>query len=186
MEAIMNDQDSFTSETMRSYHTLGSVQCRHQNRYLVNALTALSTLLFALSALAATIPPFSAFQLIGDTSNYTNPGLWEARRIDITSFVAGASSAVLTFDVANDLPGAPSTAVNQPTTAHLYLASSSGQYFLNFEWFFVPASANSPAGTASVHFRDVRLTINSVLYRDQFLSSNNDLGDPFLGTARDG
>lgn len=159
--------------------------CRPR-RYRHTLSMLLITLVATIPVTAQAIPDFSAFQFIGDTSNYTNPGVWEAKQLSITPFVPGASDALLTFEVANDLPGSTSAAMNMPTNAHLYFASDAGEFFLNFEWFFVPASATAPAGNSSVHFRDVRLTIDGVLYRDQFVAFNNDLGDPFLGTASDG
>jgi len=168
----MNVQGSASSDRSVPIEVQSPLQA-HCFRTKLSTAVILGSL--ALPAFGVPLPPFSDFQFIGDTSNYTNPGVWEAKQLDITGFVPAASNALLTFDVANDVPGAPSTSLNQPTNAHLYFASTGGDFFLNFEYFFVP-----PDATSSVHFRDVRLTIDGQLYRDQFLAFNNDLGDPFL------
>ena len=141
--------------------------------------------LFATAAQAAT-PPFASFSAIGNASNYSNPGVWEHSQFDVTAFVAGASSAMLSFDIANDLPGTGSTSTNLPTNAHLYFASDAGSYFMNFEYFLVGEFGTPTYGNSSAHFRDVRLMIDGVTYRDQFGAFTNHLGDALLGTAGDG
>ena len=116
-----------------------------------NALRALAAAsLFALAASAhAAPPPFASFTAIGNASNYSSPGVWEHNQMNVTAFVAGASSATLSFDIANDLPGTGSTSTNLPTNAHLYFASEAGSYFMNFEYFLLgefgtPTYGNSP------------------------------------------
>ena len=132
------------------------------------------------------IPPEASFVAIGNTSNDSNPGQWEHRQMDVSAFVDGAAGAVLSFDVANDLPGTGSTATNLPTNAHLSFAQADGHYFLNFEYYLVGEPGTPEWGDSSVHLRDVELVIDGVVWRDQYLSFGNDLGDALLGTAGDG
>ena len=142
---------------------------------------------FALAASAhAAPPPFGSFTAVGNASNDSNPGVWEHSQVDVTSFVAGASSAVLSFDIANDLPGTGSTSTNLPTNAHLYFASDAGSYFMNFKYFLIGEFGTPTYGNSSAHFRDVQLTIDGITYRDQFGAFANHLGDALLGTAGDG
>ena len=155
------------------------------SRCALRALTCAS--LFALVVAAhASPPPAASFSAIGNASNYSNPGAWEHDQVDVTSFVAGASSAVLSFDIANDLPGTGSTSTNLPTNAHLYFAVDGGVYYLNFEYFLVGEFGTPTYGNSSAHFRDVQLTIDGAIYRDQFGAFSNHLGDALLGTAGDG
>jgi len=152
-----------------------------------SALRALTTtVLFALASVASAAPPFSAFVSIGDVSNYSNPGVWEHHQIDVTALVSGAANAQLSFDFANDLAGTGSTSTNLPTNAHLYFASDSAGYYLNFEYFFVPATPTVPFGNSSAHLRDVRLTVDGVTFNDQYAAFAVHRGDPLLGTAGDG
>jgi len=155
------------------------------SRHALRALAAAS--LFALASAAhAAVPPvpgFPSFAAIGDVSNYTNPGVWEHHGVDVTAWVAGASSAQLSFDFANDLEGTGSTSTNAPTNAHLYFASDSGSYFLNFEYF---RPLDDPFANSSSHLRDVRLVIDGVSFADQFGAFSNHLGNALLGTAGDG
>lgn len=148
----------------------------------LRALAAASLFTLA-SAAHAAVPSFSSFAAIGDVSNYTNPGVWEHHGVDVTAWVAGASNAQLSFDFANDLEGTGSTATNAPTNAHLYFASDSGSYFLNFEYF---RPLEDPFANSSSHLRDVRLVIDGVSFADPFGAFNNHLGDALLGTAGDG
>jgi len=151
------------------------------------ATRALTTAtLFAFASAASAAPPFSSFVPIGDVSNYTYPGVWEHHQIDVTALVSGAISAQLSFDFANDLAGTGSTSTNLPTNAHLYFASDSAGYYLNFEYFFVPATPSAPFGNASSHLRDVRLTVDGVTFNDQYAAFAVHRGDPLLGTAGDG
>ncbi len=154
------------------------------SQHALRALTAAS--LFALASAAHAAPPvpgFPSFAAIGDVSNYTNPGVWEHHGVDVTAWVAGASNAQLSFDFANDLEGTGSTATNAPTNAHLYFASDSGAYFLNFEYF---RPLDDPFANSSSHLRDVRLVIDGVSFVDQFGAFSNHLGNALLGTAGDG
>jgi len=107
----------------------------------------------AAHAAAPPVPGFASFTAIGDVSNYTNPDVWEHHSVDVTAWVAGASNAQLSFDFANDpvAPGAPST--HAATDAHLYFASDSGSYFLNFK-FFRPL--DEPFANASSHLQHPR------------------------------
>lgn len=148
---------------------------------------ALAALLAAPTSQASiTPPPFASFTAIGDVSNYTNPGVWEYHQIDISALVGGAAKAVLSFDFANDLAGTGSTSTNLPTNAHLYFAADSAAYYLNFEYFMVPATATEAKGNASAHMRDVRLTVDGVSFIDQFGAINAHLGDALFGSAYDG
>ena len=152
------------------------------SQHALRALAAASLFTLA-SAAHAAVPSFSSFAAIGDVSNYTNPGVWEHHGVDVTAWVAGASNAQLSFDFANDLEGTGSTATNAPTNAHLYFASDSGSYFLNFEYF---RPLDDPFANSSSHLRDVRLVIDGVSFADPFGAFNNHLGDALLGTAGDG
>ena len=149
--------------------------------------TLAAATLFALaSAVHAALPPFASFSAIGNVSDYTNPGVWENHLVDVTALIDGASNAQLSFGFANDLPGTGSTSTNSPTNAHLWFAAQDGSYYLNFEYFFVPATDTEPFGNSSAHLRDVRLTIDGTSFVDQFGAFNNHLGDPLQGTAIDG
>ncbi len=160
--------------------TASSLQAASQ--HALRAVAAAS--LFALASAAhAAVPPLASFAAIGDVSNYTNPGVWEHHGVDVTAWVAGASNAQLSFDFANDLEGTGSTATNAPTNAHLYFASDSGSYFLNFEYF---RPLDDPFANSSSHLRDVRLVIDGMSLVDQFGAFNAHLGDALLGTAGDG
>nr|WP_316641117.1 PEP-CTERM sorting domain-containing protein [uncultured Roseateles sp.] len=145
------------------------------------ALIAAGLLAFSTTASAA-LPDFASFSALGDVANTSNPGVWESHQLDVTAFVAGATHAELSFDLANDLPGSNSTAINAPTKAHLYFAAEAGQFFMNFEYF---ADQIQPA-YSSAHFRAVRLTVDGQDYRDQFMAFDADLGPALIGTALDG
>jgi len=147
---------------------------------------AAASLFVLVAPVHAAPPPFASFSAIGNASNYTSPGVWQYGQVDITALVTGASSAVLGFDIANDLGGTGSTSTNLPTNAHLYFASDNGSHYMNFEWFLVGDFGTPQYGNSSAHFRDVRLTIDGVTYRDQFGAFSNHLGDALLGTAGDG
>jgi len=149
------------------------------------ALAAASLSVLALSAHAA-LPPLASFNAIGNASNYSNPGVWQHGEVNVSAFVAGASSAMLSFDIANDLPGTGSTSTNLPTNAHLYFAADDGSYYMNFEYFLVGEFGTPEYGNSSAQFRDVQLTIDGVTYRDQFGAFSNYLGDPLIGTDGDG
>jgi hypothetical protein len=143
--------------------------------YILSIFITLSlTLSFVKMSFA--IPAPSAFQAIGTVSNSTNPAAWESHTLDLTAFFPSLTTAHLTFDLINDVAGF-SLVPNTPTTARLYLASENAQYFINFEWI---------SGLSSSHFRNVRLTIDGLLYIDQYGAFNNHLGDAALGTAWDG
>ena len=135
---------------------------------------------------AAAAPAQGAFISIGNASNTTNPGVWEHHQVDVSALVAGASSATLAFDLANDLAGTGSTSTNLPTNAHLSFAQDASAFYFAFEYFLVPAGNGFPFGNASAHFRDASLWIDGVLYRDQYASFADHLGDALLGTASDG
>ena len=154
-------------------------------RHALRALAAASLFTLAASAQAA-LPPPASFTAIGNASNYSNPGVWEHNQMNVTSYVAGASNAVLSFDIANDLAGTGSTSTNLPTNAHLFFASDAGNYYMNFEYFLVGEFGTPSYGNSSAHFRDVQLTIDGITYRDQFGAFSNHLGDALLGTAGDG
>jgi hypothetical protein len=153
-------------------------------RPAAHALTTAT--LFAFASAASAAPPLSSFVPIGDVSNYSNPGVWEHHQIDVTALVSGAIDAQLSFDFANDLAGTGSTSTNLPTNAHLYFAGDSAGFYLNFEYFFVPATPTAPFGNASSHLRDVRLTVDGATFDDQYAAFAVHRGDPLYGTAGDG
>ena len=154
------------------------------SRHALRALAAAG--LFSLASVAhAGLPSFASFTSIGDVSNYTNPGVWEHHAVDVTSLVAGATNAQLSFNFANDLQGTGSTSTNNPTNAHLYFASDSAGYYLNFEFFFVPSS-NGITADSSAHMRDVKLVIDGQSFGDQYGAFNAGAFYDLQGTAIDG
>jgi len=136
-----------------------------------------------LPALADATPLPASYTALPDVGNYSNPGVWQHHALDVSSLVAGASVAQLSFDLANDLEGTGSTATNARTNAHLGFASDAAAYYLHFDYFRPLADilANS-----SAHLRDVQLLVDGLLYRDQYAAFNDHLGDALLGTAGDG
>ncbi len=154
----------------------------HFSRRNLRAFSAVGLLALA-SAAQAALPPFASFTAIGNVSNYSYPETWQHHSIDVTSLVAGAANAQLSFDFTNTqfLPGTAYTPAG--TNAHLYFASDSGGYYLNFE-FFRPL--NDIFANSSSHLRDVQLTIDGASFFDQYGAFNNHLGDPLRGTAGDG
>lgn len=147
------------------------------------ALAALATAATLLPGLAGAMPLPASFAALPDVGNYTNPGVWEHHALDVSTLVAGAGMAQLSFDLANDLPGTGSTATNARTNAHLGFASDLAAYYLHFDYFrpVTDIFANS-----SAHLRDVQLLVDGLLYRDQYAAFNGHLGDGLLGTAGDG
>lgn len=136
----------------------------------------LAVLIASASADAGAFPNQGAFVFLGTRANDTNPATWQSNSIDVASYVPGATTAALTFDLVNDVEGY-STVPNTLTVARLFLAAEGGQYFMNFEW---------ADGASSSHLRDVRLSIDGTTYIDQYGAFNNHLGDPVFGTAHQG
>jgi PEP-CTERM motif len=155
---------------------------RHHLRRSVHIGTAFALLAMA-SAARAALPPFASFTAIGNVSNYSYPETWEHHTLDVTSLLPGAASAQLSFDFTNTqfVPGTTYTPAG--TNAHLYFASDSAGYYLNFE-FFRPL--NDIFANSSSHLRDVKLTIDGSTFVDQYGAFSNHLGDPLRGTAGDG
>ncbi len=149
----------------------------------VLATSAMAVAAALLPALAGATPLPASYTALPDLGNYSNPGAWEHHALDVSSLVAGASVAQLSFDLANDLEGTGSTATNARTNAHLGFASDAAAYYLHFDYFRPLADilANS-----SAHLRDVQLLVDGLLYRDQYAAFNGHLGDVLLGTAGDG
>lgn len=154
------------------------------SRHALHSLAAVGLLGIA-SAAHAALPSFASFTSIGSVSNYTNPGVWEHHAIDVTSLVAGATNAQLSFNFANDLQGTGSTSTDNPTNAQLYFASDSAGYYLNFEFFFVESS-NGIAADSSAHMRDVKLVIDGQSFGDQYGAFNAGAFYDLQGTAIDG
>jgi hypothetical protein len=108
---------------------------------------------------------------VGTATNNTNPSIWEGKSFNVTSLVALASSAILTFDLRNDF--------NSPgiTVSQVEFGIDGTDYFARFTYL---------AGDDTSHWRNVRLDIDGLLYVDQYGAFNNHLGSDELGTAQQG
>jgi hypothetical protein len=96
-----------------------------------SALRAISTaaLLALAPAAQAALPPFASVTPISDVSNYCYPKAWQHHGMDVTSLVAGAANAQLSFGFKTQLvPGTTYTPAG--THAHLYCASDSACAYL--------------------------------------------------------
>lgn len=117
---------------------------------------------------AAALPTWND---LGTASNNTNPSVWENKSFDVTSLVAGAVSATLSFDLRNDW--------NSPglTTSQVEFGIDGTDHFARFTYV---------TGDDTSHWRNVLLDIDGLLYVDQYGTNNNHLGDALLGTAQQG
>ena len=130
------------------------------------------TLAIAVASPALAAPIYTA---IGQVSNNTNPSEWTRHEFDVTALIVGASNAVVSFDLRND--GPPFTPDNTISDVSFGVDTESPDYFLHLEY---------AGGNDFSHWRDVQLLLDGVLYRDQFASFNDHLGDPLLGTLSEG
>ena len=108
---------------------------------------------------------------VGTATNATNPSVWEPESFDVTSLVAGAASATLSFDLRNDW--------NSPgvTVSEVEFGVDGADYFARFTYL---------AGDDTSHWRNVVLDVDGLLYVDQYGDFNNHLGGELLGTAQQG
>lgn len=108
---------------------------------------------------------------VGTATNATNPSIWESESFDVTSLVAGAASATLSFDLRNDWdsPGV--------TTSKVEFGVDGADYFARFTYL---------TGDDTSHWRNVSLDVDGLIYVDQYGAFNDHLGDPLLGTAQQG
>lgn len=119
---------------------------------------ALATVLFAATTYAQTIPSGGSFTLLGTRSNSSNPSAWEPQQFNVTALIPGASSAILSFDLRNDVIGY-SGVPNTSTASEIRFASELGNYYMQFAWV---------GGQSTSHIRNVTLLVDGVLYRDQY------------------
>jgi hypothetical protein len=112
------------------------------------------------------------YESVGKVTNETKPSEWQQFTLDITSFVSGSTGASLSFDLRNDGPDPPLDA--NSTTTEVLLGIDGSDFFVHLDY---------TSGFDSSHWRDVRLEIDGVIYRDQFRAFNNHLGSEFGGTA---
>jgi hypothetical protein len=117
---------------------------------------------------AAALPTWSD---LGTASNNTDPSAWESESFVVTSLVAGAGSAALSFDLRNDW--------NSPglTVSKVEFGVDGVDYFARFSY---------SGGDDTSHWRNVWLSIDGLRYVDQYGAYNNHLGDTLLGTAQQG
>ena len=117
----------------------------------------------------------SDFTFVGSATNATMPSTWTSHSFDISPLVTGDSPATLSFDLRNDAPNPPFPP--DPTTSDVYFAENDDEYLVHFEY--------SHGGDTS-HWRNVRVTVGTNVFRDQYAAFNNHLGDEFVGTAQQG
>ncbi|MBL8702076.1 MAG: hypothetical protein JNK67_27075 [Alphaproteobacteria bacterium] len=135
------------------------------------ALAAAIALATAATPAAGTI----AWTPLGTVANASDPSVWELEVFDVTALIAGAGSAVLSFELRNDAPAALYTA--SATVTAVEFGVEGADYFARLAY---------AAGGNSSHWRDMRLALDGSLLRDQYGAFDDHRGDEYLGTAYQG
>lgn len=138
---------------------------------------AVAAFAVAFAAAAAPLPAAAiiVWTPLGTATNASDPSVWELESFDVTALIAGAGSAVLSFELRNDAPAALYTASSTVTAVEFGIDGA--DYFARFAY---------AGGGNSSHWRDVRLALDGSLLRDQYGAFDDHRGDENLGTAYQG